>query len=46
MPALLEQMERSRVWVPGTPVYYQGPTAQFKAFVDPFGLMLGHKVYP
>ena len=34
MPALLEQMERSQVWVLGTPVYYWGPTAQFKAFVD------------
>ena len=32
--ALLEQMERSQVWVLGTPVYYWGPTAQFKAFVD------------
>jgi multimeric flavodoxin WrbA len=34
MHTLLEQMERSRVWVLGTPVYYWGPTAQFKAFVD------------
>jgi hypothetical protein len=34
LPALLEQMERSQVWVLGTPVYYWGPTAQFKAFVD------------
>jgi multimeric flavodoxin WrbA len=34
MHALLEQMERSQVWVFGTPVYYWGPTAQFKAFVD------------
>jgi multimeric flavodoxin WrbA len=34
LPALLEQMERSQVWVLGTPVYYWGPTAQFKVFVD------------
>jgi NAD(P)H-dependent FMN reductase len=34
MHALLEQMEQSDVWVLGTPVYYWGPTAQFKAFVD------------
>ena len=34
MPALLEQMLRSQVWVLGTPVYYWGPTAQFKAFLD------------
>ena len=34
MHTLLEQMERSQVWVLGTPVYYWGPTAQFKAFVD------------
>jgi len=34
MPALLEQMAHSDVWVFGTPVYYWGPTAQFKAFVD------------
>ena len=34
MPALLEQMEQCDVWVLGTPVYYWGPTAQFKAFAD------------
>jgi multimeric flavodoxin WrbA len=34
MHALLEQMEQSHIWVLGTPVYYWGPTAQFKAFVD------------
>jgi multimeric flavodoxin WrbA len=34
MHALLEQMAQSDVWVLGTPVYYWGPTAQFKAFVD------------
>ncbi len=34
MVALLEQMERSQAWVLGTPVYWWGPTAQFKAFLD------------
>jgi NAD(P)H-dependent FMN reductase len=34
MPVLLEQMQRSQVWVLGTPVYWSGPTAQFKAFLD------------
>jgi multimeric flavodoxin WrbA len=30
----LEKMRRSRVWVLGTPVYWWGPTAQMKAFID------------
>jgi multimeric flavodoxin WrbA len=34
MLALLEQMQRSQVWVLGTPVYWWGPTAQFKTFLD------------
>ncbi len=34
MHALLEQMKRSQVWVLGTPIYWWGPTAQLKAFVD------------
>jgi len=34
MPTVMEQMRRSRVWVLGTPVYWWGPTAQFKAFLD------------
>lgn len=34
MVTLLEQMERSQVWVLGTPVYWWGPTAQFKTFLD------------
>jgi multimeric flavodoxin WrbA len=34
MLALLERMLHSDVWVLGTPVYWWGPTAQFKAFVD------------
>ena len=31
---LLEDMEKSDVWVLGTPVYWWGPTAQFKSFLD------------
>lgn len=34
MVALLERMKGSRVWVLGTPVYWWGPTAQMKAFID------------
>jgi multimeric flavodoxin WrbA len=34
MPTLLGKMRRSQVWVFGTPIYYWGPTAQFKAFMD------------
>jgi putative NADPH-quinone reductase len=34
MPALWTRMEHSAVWVLGTPVYWWGPTAQMKAFVD------------
>ena len=34
MSVLLEKMERSGVWVLGTPIYWWGPTAQFKAFLD------------
>ena len=34
MQALLERMQNSQVWVLGTPVYWWGPTAQFKAFLD------------
>jgi NAD(P)H-dependent FMN reductase len=34
MPTVMEQMMRSRVWVLGTPVYWWGPSAQFKAFLD------------
>lgn len=33
-PNLLEKMEASGVWVLGTPVYWWGPSAQLKAFVD------------
>ena len=31
---VLEEMKTSQVWVLGTPVYWWGPTAQFKAFLD------------
>ncbi len=34
MPALLDKLEHSTVWVLGTPVYWWGPTAQLKTFVD------------
>ncbi|MDF1538478.1 MAG: flavodoxin family protein [Candidatus Thorarchaeota archaeon] len=31
---LLEDMENSNIWVLGSPVYWWGPTAQFKSFLD------------
>lgn len=34
MEALLEKMLDSDLWVLGTPVYWWGPTAQFKVFLD------------
>jgi len=34
MPDLLEKMAASQVWVLGTPVYWWGPSAQFKLFMD------------
>jgi multimeric flavodoxin WrbA len=34
MHGLLGKMEASGVWVLGTPVYWWGPSAQLKAFVD------------
>ena len=34
MIPLLEKMELSEIWVLGTPIYWWGPTAQFKAFLD------------
>ncbi|MFX0009443.1 MAG: flavodoxin family protein [Candidatus Hermodarchaeota archaeon] len=34
MSMLLEKMENSDIWVLGTPIYWWGPTAQFKAFLD------------
>lgn len=34
MADLVEKMQESSIWVLGTPVYWWGPTAQFKAFLD------------
>jgi len=34
METLFEKMDYSDLWVLGTPVYWWGPTAQFKAFLD------------
>lgn len=34
MPDLFEKMKACEVWVLGTPVYWWGPSAQLKAFVD------------
>jgi multimeric flavodoxin WrbA len=34
MQPLVEKMRQSGLWVFGTPVYWWGPTAQFKAFMD------------
>lgn len=34
MEQLLNLMDQSEVWVLGTPIYWWGPTAQFKTFVD------------
>ena len=34
MTMVLEKMRNSQVWVLGTPVYWCGPSAQFKAFLD------------
>ena len=32
--SVLEEMKESSVWVMGTPVYWWGPSAQLKAFID------------
>ena len=34
MADLIALMEKSDVWVFGTPIYWWGPSAQFKAFID------------
>ena len=34
MKAVATQLEQSVVWVLGTPIYWWGPSAQFKAFLD------------
>jgi multimeric flavodoxin WrbA len=42
MDRLLGPMAQSAVWILGTPVYWWGPSAQFKAFVDRwFGAVRG-----
>ena len=49
MPALLEKMDQSDVWVLGTPVYWWGPSAQFKTFLDRWfgqGQVVGFKGRP
>ncbi len=34
MNEIAVQMQQSQFWVLGTPIYWWGPTAQFKAFLD------------
>ncbi|MFX1316456.1 MAG: flavodoxin family protein [Promethearchaeota archaeon] len=34
MVKLQRKMEKSRIWILGTPIYWWGPTAQFKTFLD------------
>jgi multimeric flavodoxin WrbA len=34
MNSILQLMEKSDIWVLGTPIYWWGPSAQFKAFID------------
>jgi multimeric flavodoxin WrbA len=34
MNDIIAQMEQSDIWILGTPVYWWGPTAQMKTFVD------------
>lgn len=34
MLQLMEKMELHPIWVIGTPIYWWGPTSQFKAFLD------------
>ncbi len=34
MADLLDKMLQSDLWILGTPIYWWGPTAQFKAFLD------------
>ncbi|MHA2178689.1 MAG: flavodoxin family protein [Candidatus Thorarchaeota archaeon] len=44
MDAITELMQKSDIWVFGTPVYWWGPTAQFKAFIDRW-YGLDHRVF-
>ncbi|MGY5864442.1 MAG: flavodoxin family protein [Candidatus Thorarchaeota archaeon] len=34
LESLVELMAKSDIWVLGTPIYWWGPSAQFKAFID------------
>lgn len=34
MVGLLNKMKLSQIWILGTPIYWWGPTAQFKTFID------------
>ena len=34
MELLLEKMGKNKMWILGTPIYWWGPTAQFKTFLD------------
>ena len=34
MESILEMMESSQVWILGSPIYWWGPTAQMKTFID------------
>jgi len=34
MESIVELMIKSDIWVLGTPIYWWGPSAQFKAFID------------
>ncbi len=43
MTNLYEKMQASDVWVIGTPVYWWGPSAQLKAFVDRWFAKAGNK---
>jgi len=43
MTGLYEKMREADVWVIGTPVYWWGPSAQLKAFVDRWFAKAGEK---
>lgn len=34
MNIVLEMMDQSQIWILGTPIYWWGPTAQMKTFID------------
>jgi multimeric flavodoxin WrbA len=34
MESVVELMTKSDIWILGTPIYWWGPSAQFKAFID------------